>query len=111
MPVVRPEILGGGHSGAEELMIPPIDHAMDRLDDLMQPVSSQSVLAIGAHPDDVEIGVGGILERHRRAGDRIMVLTCTGGASGGESSRRVRLGVGSLPSRCFSRISSRLFPG
>lgn len=49
----------------------------------------QSVLAIGAHPDDVEIGVGGILLRHRAGGDRIAVLTLTGGEEGGAKSQRV----------------------
>jgi LmbE family N-acetylglucosaminyl deacetylase len=41
------------------------------------------VLAVGAHPDDVEIGVGGILLRHTAAGDRLTVLTLTGGEGGG----------------------------
>lgn len=63
----------------------------ERLDQLLRPkLATETVLAIGAHPDDVEIGVGGILERHRRAGERIHILTCTGGASGGASSARVK---------------------
>jgi LmbE family N-acetylglucosaminyl deacetylase len=49
----------------------------------------QSVLAIGAHPDDVEIGVGGILLRHAAAGDSIVILTLTGGEQGGETNKRV----------------------
>jgi LmbE family N-acetylglucosaminyl deacetylase len=44
----------------------------------------RSVLAIGAHPDDVEIGAGGTLLRHRARGDRVTVLTMSGGASGGD---------------------------
>jgi len=39
----------------------------------------QVVLAIGAHPDDVEIGVGGILAAHSAAGDLVTVLTLTRG--------------------------------
>lgn len=39
----------------------------------------QIVLAIGAHPDDVEIGVGGILAAHRAAGDEVTVLTLSRG--------------------------------
>ena len=39
----------------------------------------QIVLAIGAHPDDVEIGVGGILAAHSAAGDLVTVLTLTRG--------------------------------
>jgi LmbE family N-acetylglucosaminyl deacetylase/CheY-like chemotaxis protein len=47
------------------------------------------VLAVGAHPDDVEIGVGGILLRHRSEGDSVTVLTLTGGEQGGQKSDRV----------------------
>ena len=49
----------------------------------------QTVLAIGAHPDDVEIGVGGILLRHAAAGDALIILTLTGGERGGETGERV----------------------
>lgn len=41
------------------------------------------VLAIGAHPDDVEIGVGGTLAAHRHAGDPVTILTLTRGAREG----------------------------
>jgi LmbE family N-acetylglucosaminyl deacetylase/CheY-like chemotaxis protein len=37
------------------------------------------VLAIGSHPDDVEIGVGGILAAHRAAGDSVTILTLSRG--------------------------------
>lgn len=46
------------------------------------------VLAIGAHPDDVEIGVGGILAAHRAAGDTVTILTLSRGARGGEADDR-----------------------
>ncbi len=49
---------------------------------------TQAVLAIGAHPDDVEIGVGGILAAHHAAGARIAVLTLSHGARGGDAARR-----------------------
>ena len=39
----------------------------------------ESVLAIGAHPDDVEAGVAGILAAHRAAGDRVTILTLSPG--------------------------------
>ncbi len=42
------------------------------------------VLAIGAHPDDVEIGCGGALARHRAEGDSINILTLSQGESGGD---------------------------
>lgn len=46
------------------------------------------VLAVGAHPDDVEIGVGGLLAAHRDAGDEIVILTMSRGARGGVSDDR-----------------------
>ena len=46
------------------------------------------VLAIGAHPDDVEIGCGGTLLRHAAAGDRTTILTLTGGEHGGDVGAR-----------------------
>lgn len=46
------------------------------------------VLAIGAHPDDVEIGCGGTLARHRAAGDDVTVLTLSGGSEGGDAAAR-----------------------
>lgn len=44
----------------------------------------QFVLAVGAHPDDVEIGVGGTLAAHREAGDSVVILTLSRGARGGD---------------------------
>ena len=49
-----------------------------------------SVLAVGAHPDDVEIGVGGTLAAHADAGDRLTILTLSRGAVGGEIDVRRR---------------------
>ena len=46
------------------------------------------VLAVGAHPDDVELGVGGILAAHRDAGDTVVILTMSRGAKGGEPDAR-----------------------
>jgi LmbE family N-acetylglucosaminyl deacetylase/CheY-like chemotaxis protein len=46
------------------------------------------VLAVGAHPDDVEIGVGGILSAHRAAGDTVVILTLSRGGKGGEPTDR-----------------------
>ncbi|MFO1082837.1 MAG: PIG-L family deacetylase [Reyranellaceae bacterium] len=47
------------------------------------------VLAIGAHPDDVEIGCGGSLARHGARGDRLHILTLSRGAAGGDETVRV----------------------
>jgi CheY-like chemotaxis protein len=43
----------------------------------------ESVLAIGAHPGDVEIGAGGTLLGHQAAGASVTVLTLAGGPAGG----------------------------
>lgn len=50
--------------------------------------AAHSVLAIGAHPDDVEIAVGGTLARHVAAGDDVTILVLSSGSSGGVSESR-----------------------
>lgn len=49
---------------------------------------TERVLAIGAHPDDVEIGVGGLLLGHRYAGDAVAIMTMSHGQRGGDRSLR-----------------------
>ncbi len=46
------------------------------------------VLAVGAHPDDVEIGIGGLLAAHRAAGDSVVILTLSRGDRGGSAEDR-----------------------
>ena len=46
------------------------------------------VLAIGAHPDDVEIGASGALLAHREMGHEIAILTLSRGARGGAEDMR-----------------------
>lgn len=71
-PVSRSELLG------------ELDRAM-----ASSPASSRTrVLAVGAHPDDVEIGVGGTLAMHAAAGDQVTILTLSRGDIGGEPSLR-----------------------
>jgi two-component system response regulator HydG len=48
----------------------------------------QSVLAIGAHPDDVEIGAAGSLLAHRSMGNEVSILTLSRGARGGTETTR-----------------------
>jgi LmbE family N-acetylglucosaminyl deacetylase len=43
-----------------------------------------NILAIGSHPDDVEIGCGGALLRHRAKGDNVKILVLTQGGKGAE---------------------------
>ena len=42
----------------------------------------RSVLAIGAHPDDIELGCGATLLAHTAAGDEVTMLVMTGGENG-----------------------------
>ena len=50
--------------------------------------SRQAVLAIGAHPDDVEIGAAGALLVHRSMGHEVSILTLSRGARGGSQDTR-----------------------
>lgn len=52
------------------------------------PNPRRNVLAVGAHPDDVEIGIGGTLAMHAEAGDAITVLTLSRGTVGGDPALR-----------------------
>jgi LmbE family N-acetylglucosaminyl deacetylase/AmiR/NasT family two-component response regulator len=56
----------------------------------MRSANRESVLAIGAHPDDVEIGAAGALLAHKAAGDLVSILTLSRGARGGTEEWRVR---------------------
>jgi LmbE family N-acetylglucosaminyl deacetylase/CheY-like chemotaxis protein len=84
-------------AGADDYLTKPVppDDLRSKIKELVALTESrraegrQNVLAIGAHPDDVEIGVGGILQRHAAAGDSIVILTLTGGERGGDTDKRV----------------------
>ena len=47
-----------------------------------------TILAIGAHPDDIELGCGGALLAHRRAGEAVWLLVMSAGTGGGVSAIR-----------------------
>ncbi len=51
-------------------------------------IAPRKILAIGAHPDDVEIGCGGTLLNHKVYGDDVSVLTLSNGEQGGNPSIR-----------------------
>lgn len=78
---------------ANEFLAKPVSSAdlvahVARLADDARAVKSRApkrsvVLAIGAHPDDVEIGVGGTLAAHRAAGDPVTILTLSRGSRDG----------------------------
>ena len=46
------------------------------------------ILAIGAHPDDIEIGCAGTLIKYAKKGNDIYLLIMTGGEHGGDSGKR-----------------------
>ncbi|MBC2934150.1 response regulator [Nocardioides sp. zg-1228] len=72
--------------GAEELV-----SRVEELADLARRRRAPSrlrVLAVGAHPDDVELGVGATLAAHAAAGDEITTLVLSGGAVGGSTDMR-----------------------
>ncbi|WP_245643465.1 PIG-L family deacetylase [Sanguibacter suarezii] len=83
-------------SAADEFLIKPVTTAVlvQRATELAQRAravrteSRQRVLAVGAHPDDVEIAAGGTLAAHAAAGDELVILTLSGGAVGGSTSAR-----------------------
>ncbi len=82
---------------ADELLTKPIDavalvSAVGRLAEEGRRVRAgrghRVVLAIGAHPDDVEIGVGGTLAAHRAAKNSVVILTLSRGGRGGDVDSR-----------------------
>jgi LmbE family N-acetylglucosaminyl deacetylase len=85
-------------AGADDYLAKPIEPQplLDKARELIDRTrvrrarDQELVLAVGAHPDDVEIGCGGILVRHVAAGHQVTVLTVTGGEQGGEIMARAR---------------------
>jgi len=49
-----------------------------------------NVLAIGAHPDDIEIGCGGTLLKLKQQGHKVYMLVMTRGESGGCPEKRLQ---------------------
>jgi len=47
-----------------------------------------NILAIGAHPDDIEFGCGGTLMRYAQGGDKVHLLILTAGGIGGRPEKR-----------------------
>ncbi len=85
-------------ANADDFLTKPVqaDLLIAKIDELMALTARRTgerrkvVLAVGAHPDDVEIGCGGILLRHIACGDRVCLLTLTGGEEGGHAPERAR---------------------
>jgi two-component system, NtrC family, response regulator HydG len=98
-----PVVVITGHASLEYAVSALRDHADEFLQKSMPPdqlvaavrsvitegrTARQSVLAIGAHPDDVEIGAAGALLVHRSMGDEVSILTLCRGARGGTEATR-----------------------
>ena len=49
-----------------------------------------NILAVGAHPDDIELGCSGTLLNYKENGNRIFLLVMTNGENGGKQELRVR---------------------
>lgn len=47
------------------------------------------IIAIGAHPDDIEIGCGGTIKKHVLSGDDVYFLIATNGEKGGNKHERI----------------------
>lgn len=47
-----------------------------------------NILAIGAHPDDIELGCGGLLIKAARQGHNVSMYTLTRGGAGGDPNER-----------------------
>ena len=89
--------MGAFKYNADGMLLKPLNanELMDKVKEVLaksQKTKSDPavVLAIGAHPDDVEIGCGGTLIRHSSSGDKVTVLTLSGGEHGGEPGKRVK---------------------
>ncbi len=84
--------------GADDFLTKPVDRAtlIDKINELAQlsarrkAESSAAVLAIGAHPDDLEVGCGGTLLGHVAQGHQVSALVLTGGEIGGVPADRAR---------------------
>jgi LmbE family N-acetylglucosaminyl deacetylase len=77
---------------ADEFLFKPFtqQELLEKFDELQlrKRAQQQSILAIGAHPDDVELGCGASLSAHVARGDRVHILTLCGGEAGGQVSER-----------------------
>ena len=49
-----------------------------------------NILAIGAHPDDIELGCGGLLIKAARQGHNVSMYTLTRGAASGDPEQRTK---------------------
>ena len=60
----------------------------------MTPVDPVDLLAFGPHPDDIEIGIGGVVAKHAALGDRVGLCDLTAGEMGSNGTVEDRLAEG-----------------
>ncbi len=87
--------VGALRARVDDLLIKPLiaENLLARVSVAATRVGStptERVLAVGAHPDDVEIGAAGTLLAHRANGDSVTILTLSGGGRGGDAAVRRR---------------------
>lgn len=79
--------VGAVRTGAADFVLKPVVPAelLAVVERAMAAAASrcERVLAVGAHPDDVELGVAATLLAHRARGDAVTVLTMSRGGTGG----------------------------
>ncbi|MHB8566832.1 MAG: PIG-L deacetylase family protein [Nitrososphaerales archaeon] len=56
----------------------------------MQAGKAMNILALGAHPDDVELGCGGLLIKAARSGHNVYICTMSKGAASGDPAQRTK---------------------
>ena len=106
--------VGALRGSAAEFLQKPVSRAdlLTKANELVEAAKAaraagrETVLAIGAHPDDVEIGAGGTLAAHAAVGDALAILTLSRGSVGGEMAERGREAqesAGILGARLFLR--------
>ncbi len=83
-------LLAAMRAGLTDVVDPSTADVVQRLFPDTHDGGGARVLAVGAHPDDVEIGCGATLLRHRDLGHPISVLTLSQGAVGGQREERRR---------------------
>ena len=51
-------------------------------------MKNERILAVGAHPDDIELGCSGILRKHILRGDEVTIIIASLGERGGNKEER-----------------------
>jgi LmbE family N-acetylglucosaminyl deacetylase len=99
--------------GALSFLLKPMDKQtlVDRVDSTFGWLArSKVVLAIGAHPNNVELGCGGALLKHRQAGHQVVILTLSQG-SAAHVQQEASEAAGVLGARLYQERLDQQLPG